>query len=97
VTIEHIIADSSKRADFATDDEFQEFLKVRNQLCNFALLEKGLNKKAEDKQFADKVDFYKESGFPLTRAIGERTTWTVQDCHSYADDLASRAVATWRR
>lgn len=97
VTIEHIIADSSRRSDFGSDEEFQDFLKVRNQLCNFALLEKGLNKKAEDKPFVEKVEFYRESGFPLTQAIGQRTSWSVDDCHAYAEALASKAVATWRR
>lgn len=97
ITIEHILKNSSKREDFASDDEFETFEGIRNQLCNFALLEKGLNKKADDLPFAEKRELYKESGYPLTRKIGEQVEWTVADGEAYAVKLAKYAAATWRK
>jgi len=97
VTIEHIIPSSSNEGAFESANEFERFEVVRDQLWNYALLERGLNKKAGRLPFADKRHLYLESGFPMTRAIGERSKFDVEDAETRAVDLATLAVQAWKR
>ena len=97
VTIEHVIADSSKDSDFANRAEFERFLVLRNRLWNFALLERTLNKKADDQAFVDKKKYYDQSGFAMTQLLGSNASWTVEEGEAYAQDLADLAVETWSR
>lgn len=96
VTIEHIIADSSDASAFSDGVEYERFQVLRNQLWNFALLERNLNKKAEDKPFAEKRSLYAKSGFPLTRSLAEAESWSLADGEGRAKFLAGLAVVAWR-
>jgi hypothetical protein len=63
VSVEHIFARSTKRETFETDDDFDRFASMRDQLQNLTLLERTLNAGLEDKPFSEKRATYGESAF----------------------------------
>lgn len=97
VTIEHVIPASAKKSDFGSDEEFERYEALRDQLWNFVLLERGLNKKAGSLPFTSKRKFYDESGFPMTKALGAEPVFGVAEAEARAGELASFAVQAWKR
>lgn len=97
VSVEHIFAKSSKRTAFESDEEFEQFSLIRDQLQNLTLLERTLNGELEDKPFQQKVDTYGKSAFALTRELKEHGAWTFAEANARADVLAGLAVKAWPR
>jgi hypothetical protein len=97
VSVEHIFAKSSKRAAFETDEDFEQFSLIRDQLQNLTLLERSLNAGLEDKPFEEKVDTYGESAFALTRELKNSSAWTLSEAKERAEYLAGLAVKAWPR
>lgn len=98
VTVEHIFAKSTKREGFDTDQDFEKFSLLRDQLQNLTLLERTLNAGLEDKPFEQKVSTYAQSVFGLTRLLGETSqTWGFSEAESRAVMLAGLAVKAWPR
>ncbi|MDO3401271.1 DUF262 domain-containing HNH endonuclease family protein [Mycolicibacterium neoaurum] len=95
VSVEHIFAKSTKRAAFNTDEDFEQFNLIRDQLQNLTLLERTLNANLEDKSFADKAATYRKSAFALTRSVGDLPAWTFTEAGARAEALASLAVKAW--
>ncbi len=97
VTVEHIFAKSSKRDMFDSDENFERFSLLRDQLQNYTLLERTLNNNLEDKAFAEKSTTYGQSAFALTRELSLLTEWTFDGAAARSDELASLAAKAWPR
>jgi hypothetical protein len=95
VSVEHIVARSTKRATFETDDDFERFASMRDQLQNLTLLERTLNAGLEDKPFREKRETYGESAFALTRDLSQFDDWDFDSAASRAQRLADLAVRGW--
>lgn len=95
VSVEHIFARSSGRDAFASDDDFDRFASMRNQLQNLTLLERTLNTNLDDRAFAEKRDTYGESAFVLTREVGRHEKWDLEAAAERAHVLADLAVRAW--
>jgi len=95
VSVEHIFARSSKRDSFESDEDFDRFTVIRDQLQNFTLLERTLNGGLEDKAFGEKASTYGQSSFGLTRELAKHETWTFDDAKARAETLAALAVKAW--
>ena len=97
VSVEHILARSSKRSTFDSDEDFEQFSLIRDQLQNLTLLERTLNGGLEDKPFQKKADTYGQSAFVLTRDLKNHCAWTFAEANTRAELLASLAVKAWPR
>ncbi len=97
VTVEHIIADSTRESDFYNTKDYEEFVTLCDQIGNLTLLERSLNKDAADRPFHAKRQFYAQSQFPMTAVLAGRDCWTVADGQARAAKLADLAVAAWAR
>ena len=95
VSVEHIFARSSKRETFETDDDFDRFASMRDQIQNLTLLERTLNAGLEDKLFSNKRATYGESAFALTRELSQRDGWDFDSAAERAQRLADLAVRAW--
>ncbi len=95
MSVEHIFAKSSKREQFASDDEFEQFSVIRDQLQNLTLLERSLNGDLDDKPFADKTETYMQSVFALTQQVGDESTWDFEVAARRSERLAALAVKAW--
>ncbi|GAA2257104.1 DUF262 domain-containing protein [Actinomadura luteofluorescens] len=95
VSVEHIIAQSSKREDFDSQADYDKFLTVCNTISNYTLLERTLNRNLEDSPFVHKRDVYKQSKFALTQELGECDNWSVADASKRAERLRKLALAAW--
>lgn len=95
VTVEHIYAKSMKRSAFTSDDEFEQFTVLRDQLQNLTLLERTLNGNLEDRLYSEKVSTYAESAFALTRGLVETPVWSFDAADARAVELAALAVKAW--
>jgi hypothetical protein len=97
VSVEHIFAKSTKRDAFASDEDFEQFSLIRDQLQNLTLLERTLNAGLEDKSFEQKVDTYEKSAFALTRELSNLSEWTFSEANERAEFLANLAIKAWPR
>lgn len=83
-TIEHIKSDSHGGS--------------ANLIGNMIPLAKSINKNANDKPVAEKIDFYKQSGFAVTKAFLERynetRTWDDAEIQSNNDYIARKLYKT---
>lgn len=95
VTIEHIFAKSSSREDFDSQEDFDRFAVIRDQLANYALLERGHNQNLEDHPFREKRDTYSASAFKLTQEVAKYEEWTFTSADQRLDDLAALAIQAW--
>jgi hypothetical protein len=95
VSVEHIFAKSMKRAAFDTEEDFEQFSLIRDQLQNLTLLERTLNAGLEDKSFKEKLGTYVKSAFALTRELGNTAEWTFAEANNRAEFLANLAVKAW--
>ncbi|MGV7254591.1 DUF262 domain-containing protein [Mycobacterium kansasii] len=97
VSVEHVFAKSTKRDCFESDEAFEQFSIIRDQLQNLALLERTLNAGLEDKLFKDKKMTYEKSAFALTRELGKLAEWNFDEANNRAEALADLAVRAWPR
>lgn len=88
VTIEHIFP----RALARTDDEALAFTET---LANMALLERSINRQAEDKSFDEKRGAYTRSGFILTSRLAELSSWESGAVKTRAQTLGHLAAIAW--
>ena len=95
VSVEHIFAKSMKRAAFDSEEDFEQFSLIRDQLQNLTLLERTLNAGLEDRSFKEKVETYERSAFALTRELGNTAEWTFAEASNRAEFLANLAVKAW--
>jgi hypothetical protein len=95
VSVEHIFARASKRQAFASEADYEQFLLLRDQLQNYALLERTLNNGLEDRPFAEKAATYAQSAFALTRELGNHEDWHFDDADARTRELADLAVRAW--
>lgn len=95
VSVEHIFARSSKRSAFDSDQSFEQFSIIRDQLQNLALLERTLNNDLADGPFSEKRATYRESAFALTNELGRQNEWTLETSAARASELADLAVKAW--
>lgn len=95
VTIEHIFAKSSKPTSFASEEDFDHFSVIRDQLTNYTLLERGHNQNLEDHPFNEKRATYAASTFELTREVANCEEWTFDSAETRLDNLANLAVEAW--
>jgi Protein of unknown function (DUF1524) len=95
VSVEHIFARSLARDAFSSDEDFDRFVTMRDQLQNLTLLERTLNTSLDDTKFENKVDTYAKSAFVLTRDLGELSEWTVAEGEKRAARLADLALRAW--
>jgi len=97
VSVEHIFARSSKRETFDSEEDFERFSLIRDQMQNYTLLERTLNNGLEDKNVAEKAPTYGQSAFVLTQELGSLTEWTFETAAARAEQLASLAAKAWPR
>jgi Protein of unknown function DUF262/Protein of unknown function (DUF1524) len=95
VSVEHIFAKSTKEDRFENREAFERFALLRDQIANMTLLERSLNNALEDKPFEDKADTYGRSAFAITRLLGDRGCWTLDDAEHRSVFLADLAVRAW--
>jgi hypothetical protein len=95
VSVEHVIARNSTQDTFSSSTDYERFQAGRDNLKNYTLLERTLNRKLEDKPFEEKAQAYQQSKFLLTRELGKKTAWTLADSDARAVELAKLAVAAW--
>lgn len=95
VTVEHIFPKSMKRAKFASDQEYGEFLGMKEKLQNLTLLERTLNNGLDDKPYVEKCATYTKSAFMLTREVGDLGVWDFPTASTRARELAELAVKAW--
>jgi len=95
VSVEHIFARSTGRGVFQTDDDFERFASMRDQLQNLTLLERTLNASLEDKPFSDKREAYGGSAFVLTKELSRHDNWDFGLAATRAERLAELAVRAW--
>ncbi|MFD6756574.1 DUF262 domain-containing protein [Micromonospora gifhornensis] len=95
VSVEHILADSMTRSDFASEDDFSDFSTMRDRIHNLTLLEKTLNRGLSNKPFEEKRDTYGKSKFTMTRDAGEAEAMHISDIRERGRRLARYAPAAW--
>jgi hypothetical protein len=88
VTLEHLHARSAAK----NDEVAGAFVET---LGNMALLEKSLNRAAEDKPFNDKKGSYAASAFLLTVPLSAAATWGAEEVSTRASQLAELAIRAW--
>ncbi|QGV67289.1 DUF262 domain-containing protein [Clavibacter nebraskensis] len=95
VTVEHIIAKSSKESDFDSANEYQAFEVARDRVQNLTPLEKSLNAEAKDGKFETKSPLYLRSEFELTKLVGESPSWSSVEGDARNEALADIAIRAW--
>jgi hypothetical protein len=95
VTIEHIQAKSSSRDDFNSESEHERFKQKRDRIENLTLLERTLNRGAENKAFEEKKSTYQKSRFSLTQDLATREGWGLDASEDRGRKLAILATAAW--
>ncbi|MCU0422165.1 MAG: DUF262 domain-containing HNH endonuclease family protein [Bacteroidia bacterium] len=94
-TIEHILPEnpsSEWETAFPTDEQ-EEYIYL---IGNYTLLEDGLNKKAGDKIFSDKLNLYKSSVYKMSNMELNYTEWTPLVIRKHQDKMAKWACSAWK-
>jgi hypothetical protein len=94
-TIEHILPENPGPewdAAFPTDEQDR----ASNRLANYTLLEKSLNREAQNEPWSVKRSIYEKSSFLLTRNETAFSEWTPASLERRAERLASLAAHVWR-
>lgn len=93
-TIEHIMP---KTLNEEWKEELGEGVSYHNdflnKLGNLALT--SHNSEMQNSSFAKKTQWYKNSGFYLTRSLTENQSWTISTIRKRGVDLASKCVEIW--
>ncbi len=93
-TIEHImpkILNNKWEQDLGEDVSYHDdFL---NKLGNLALT--SHNSEMKNRAFADKKQWYQNSGFYLTRTLTDSQSWTISAIRKRGNYLASKCVEIW--
>lgn len=94
-TIEHILPENGDETwgDFT----FEEINRSVYRIGNLTLLEKKLNREADQKPYAEKIQFYEQSNCELTKHLPENyDVWNEDKLSSRQRELAKHAKAVWK-
>lgn len=94
-TIEHILPENAdeKWGEFT----FEEINRSVYRIGNLTLLEKKLNREADQLPYSDKVKFFNDSNSELTKTIHENYhTWNEDKLSARQRELAKHAKAIWK-
>ncbi len=94
-TIEHILPEN---ADYTWGEfTFEEINRCIYRVGNLTLLEKKLNREADQKPYNDKINLYKKSQSEITKSIYENyNIWNEDKLAARQRDLAKHAKAIWK-
>ena len=94
-TIEHILPENA--SDTWGDFSFDEINRSIYRIGNLTLLEKKLNKEADQKPFSEKKGIYSKSNCESTKAITEHfDTWNEDKLAARQKELSKHAKSIWR-
>jgi uncharacterized protein with ParB-like and HNH nuclease domain len=94
-TIEHILPENAD--DTWGNFSFDEINRSVYRIGNLTLLEKKLNREADQKTFAEKLFFFQQSNSELTNLIPEHfDTWNEDKIAARQRELAKHAKAIWK-
>jgi uncharacterized protein with ParB-like and HNH nuclease domain len=94
-TIEHILPENAD--DTWGDFTFEEINRSVYRIGNLTLLEKKLNREAEQKPYAEKLIYFQQSNSMLTKSIPEHfDTWNEEKLAARQRELAKHAKAIWK-
>jgi len=94
-TIEHILPENADNTwgEFT----FDEINRSVYRIGNLTLLEKKLNREADQKPYAEKITFFQQSKSELTRSTPEYyNTWNEDKLAARQRELAKHAKAIWK-
>lgn len=96
-TIEHVLPENPLQA-WESAIPIERQLQMTYRVGNLTLLEKRLNRDAGNRLFAEKLGFYRQSEYRMTRALEENAPdeWTTSAIEARQRRLADRAVTVWR-
>lgn len=94
-SIEHILPEN---ADISWGEfNFEEINRMVYRIGNLTLLEKKLNREADQKKYLDKINYYQQSNSILTNSIPDHfETWNEAKLAARQRELAKHAKAIWR-
>ena len=94
-TIEHILPENADETwgEFT----FEEMNRSVYRIGNLTLLEKKLNREADQKTYEEKAILFQQSNSELTKSIPEHfNTWTEDKLAARQRELAKHAKAIWK-
>ena len=94
-TIEHILPENAD--DTWGEFTFEEINRSVYRIGNLTLLEKKLNREADQKPYAEKIKFFNQSNSELTKSISDHfNTWSEDKLAARQRELAKHAKAIWK-
>ena len=94
-TIEHILPENAN--DTWGEFTFEEINRSVYRIGNLTLLEKKLNREADQKPYSEKNNFFQQSNSELTKSIPEHfNTWSEDKLASRQRELAKHAKSIWK-
>jgi len=94
-TVERILPENADET--WGDFNFDEMNRSIYRIGNFTLLEKKLNREADQKSYAEKINYFKKSNSELTKSIPEHfNTWNEDKLAARQKELAKHAKAIWK-
>ncbi|MFO0477957.1 MAG: DUF262 domain-containing protein [Bacteroidota bacterium] len=94
-TIEHILPENAD--DAWGEFTFEEINRSVYRIGNLTLLEKKLNREADQKPYIEKINFFNQSNSELTKSISEHfDTWSEDKLAARQRELAKHAKAIWK-
>jgi uncharacterized protein with ParB-like and HNH nuclease domain len=94
-TIEHILPENV--TDNWGEFNFDEMNRSIYRIGNLTLLEKKLNREADQKHYAEKIKLFEQSNSELTKSIPEKfNTWDEDKLAARQKELAKHAKAIWK-
>ena len=94
-TIEHILPENA--IENWGEFSFEEISRSIYRIGNLTLLEKKLNREADQKPYSEKIKFYEQSNSELTKSIPENfDSWNEDKLAARQRELAKHAKAIWK-
>lgn len=94
-TIEHILPENAD--DTWGEFSFEEINRSVYRIGNLTLLEKKLNREADQKPYVEKIKLFEQSNSELTKHLPENfNTWNEDKLAARQRDLAKHAKAIWK-
>jgi len=94
-TIEHILPENAN--DTWGEFTFEEMNRSVYRIGNLTLLEKKLNREADQKPYAEKIKLFVQSNSELTKQLPENfNTWNEDKLAARQRELAKHAKAIWK-
>ena len=94
-TIEHILPENAD--DAWGEFTFEEINRSVYRIGNLTLLEKKLNREADQKPYIEKINLFNQSNSELTKSIPDHfNTWNEDKLAARQRELAKHAKAIWK-